>query len=78
VIFVERRRDLHDEAVNRALMTAILSRTKDPAAVAKRLYVRSASVRPRQQTNAEARAVVQLLAARFGWKKRPLSARVVD
>jgi len=76
VIARERRRDAHDQDVTHALMTAVMSRTKEPVTVARKLYIRKPQRRP--QTTAEGRAIVTLLAAHFGWKARPHQAHVVE
>lgn len=70
------RRDAHDRDVSRALMVATLSRVKEPAALANKLYNRRPRARP--QTTAEGAAVARALAARFGWKARPHTAIVLE
>lgn len=78
MIVVEARREAHDRDVDRALMIAAMQRTKEPGDLAKKLYVAPRRRRrPRPQTPEETRAVVEVLAARFGWKGRPHTAKVI-
>jgi len=78
VIARDVRREAHDRDVTRAVMIATLSRVKDPAALATKLYLRKPAAAARPQTAAEARAVARQLASVFGWKSRPPTAIVLE